>query len=67
MKDMLKKIGLLILYISVWFIVFCLSIGLIVDTISIFKDNPIKGMIVILAVIVIIVLNILIPDKWRKY
>ena len=67
MKDILKKIGLLILYISVWFIVFCLSIGLIVDTISIFKDNPIKGMIVILAVIVIIVLNILIPDKWRKY
>ena len=27
------------------------------------KDSPIKGMIVILAVIVIIVLNIFIPDK----
>ena len=67
MKDLFNKIGWILLSIFLWFIVICLCIGVLVDIVAAFKRGTIIGIIAILSVIALIVLNIFIPDKWRKY
>lgn len=67
MKDLFNKIGWALLSIFLWFIVICLCIGVLIDVVAAFKRDIIIGVIAILSIIAIIVLNIIMPDRWRKY